>query len=53
MAKGTVAAEPYPLFNTILTIHHGIHHGYQPGYLTVIQYYNAIRVSAEPVGSML
>jgi hypothetical protein len=38
-AKGTIAAEPYLLFNTILTIHHG----YQPGgYLTVIQYYNAI-----------
>ena len=30
-AKGTVATEPYLLFNTILTIHHGIDHGYQPG----------------------
>ena len=30
-AKGTVAAEPYLLFNTILTIHHGIDHGYQSG----------------------
>jgi hypothetical protein len=30
-AKGTVATEPYLLFNPILTIHHGIDHGYQPG----------------------
>ena len=30
-AKSTAATEPYLLFNTILTIHHGIDHGYQPG----------------------
>ena len=50
-AKGTVAAEPYLLFNTI---HGGIDHGNQPGcYLTVIQYYNAIWLSAGPVCSIL
>ena len=30
-AKGTVAAEPYLLFNTILTIHDSIDYGNQPG----------------------
>jgi hypothetical protein len=37
------------LFNTILTIHHGIGHGLTAtnrGHLTVKQYYNAIRLSA-------
>jgi hypothetical protein len=28
--QGTVTAEPYLLFNTMLTIDHGIDHGYQP-----------------------
>jgi hypothetical protein len=55
-AKGTVATEPYLLFNTILT-NTSRHRSRLPaasrGYLTVIQYYNAIRLSAEPIGSIL
>ena len=53
-AKGTVPAESYLLFNTIFTIHHRVDHGYQSGLFNCNTIcYNAIRVSAEPVGSIL